>query len=264
MSIPVYPRNIKWRSELKSYLHTINSGIVFSFLSRNCEQVHTFTSCKDYLHDMVFAQINQWSGSWCNYTVGNSPEISTRQMRMISTNTSDRALPEKAENALGFLHDMEKKFGVKTLSRLYRAKNPPDCYLPVGAFIFIGDPIWMSCGPMISLYALGIRLGYGTKPGDEVEEVMQAVADRTRDPYSRSDISICQAAIHGVRRLIAEKPKAIFKRDLKDNYPSGNTNGNTHSPFGIAGFSIGSPKQSFNLNSWYPDDWKAPKIVNVW
>lgn len=263
MSLSVYPRKIQWQDGMNYAGRHRNLGLAFAFISAKCEQVAAFTSCRDYLHDMMFAQVNEWEAcAYTDYVVGKSPKISVTQLRIavVNTNAGANNFSLCIDRALRFVHKIEDSLGIKNRSKAYMIKNPPNSIAPSDAFLYTADSTWMLSGPMLSLYTLALRVGFGAIENAPFEDTLKGVASGRHRPYDYRDSSIVKTAIPGIERIKQEGVKKIFFTDPRANYPT-NARGNTHSSYGIAGFSSGGPRTC--SASWYPKNWTAPVNYDV-
>ena len=50
---------IKWLTSFRHLIQAYNSGLEYAFISKDMKQCHPFVLCKDFLHDIVHANLNK-------------------------------------------------------------------------------------------------------------------------------------------------------------------------------------------------------------
>lgn len=260
--LPVYRCPIKWRTELRYEGRQRQIGLAYAFISAKNEQVAAFSTCRDYLHDMVFSQIHKKKDCWYEmYKNGEQPIISLTQLRLAVVNTDDPSFGDRVERALRFIHKIEDVLKIKQKARAYEVKNHPRAFGSHKTFLYVGCKDWMLSGPMTSLFTLGTRIGFDAIDDAPYEQTFEEIISGDRPTYTGFDTNITKTAYHGIKRLVAEGFKNVFYTDVRANYPkdvAGTTA--THSAFGIAGFAAGAAKQ--HIDFWYHDGWVEPPYTS--
>lgn len=251
MCLAVYPHHVKWLPGVESLSKYRTNGLVFSFLSETHEQVAPFTTCRDYLHDIVFATINKWSRCYYESYETFMPKPSMSKIRIIVTNTSNSQTPCLTAKALKFINKIEDALSFETKSTLFKVPNCPIAFSDVGVFVYTGDADWMLSPSLISLYALAIRVGFSAIDDEPFDKTIKDIIKGDLQPFFYADRDICDYSYSGIQRLIKEGYRNVFGSNIEKNYPS-SACGATHSNFGIAEMSKASPKGY--VPHWYNQD----------
>lgn len=106
--------------------------------------------------------------------------------------------------------------------------------------VFEGSGVWMNSPPLISLYALLIRIGLTHTPGSDVATTIKGVIKGTHK-CSLSDVQQLKSATNGIDKLVTKGYRKFFFIDPAKNFPS-KSEGLMHSS-GIVGFSLESTKR---------------------
>ena len=233
-----YKRYIIWKKSPKAAILQIYSkGMEFALVSQDYKQCNPFVWCKDFLQDIVFASLQK---KWINiydfqYSPYIDPEPCLDKIRLLIANANDSNLRDKIPNILDILHQVEDKLEIKH-SLVRECWLPPKNYKKSGVWMFEGSKRWIKSPPMLSLYALLIRVGCVHEIGVRYEKTFANIIAGVQKPYQKKDSLWLKHAMMGIEKVIRIGDRKIFHRDIKDNYPNLDIDV-IHNQLGIAGFS---------------------------
>jgi len=244
---------VKWFEGSQPLTQALSSGLEFCFLSEDNRQISPFAYCKDYLQDAIQGHLLKKRRSIYGFTYDPKidPPICLNNTRILVANSTDSALGSKIPNCLDFLHQIEKKLRlVKTV--VSECQSPPLKYIRSGVWLFKGSCRWMKSPPMISLYTLLIRLGFGHKIGTPYQEMIDGVISGKIPAYQFVDSGRLLHAKNGIDRILKIGDQKIFGRKIENNYPRKIRIGTMHNHLGIIGFSTGESKN--HIPVWHKDE----------
>jgi hypothetical protein len=236
-------KTVQWYKGSQSLRQALSSGIEFSFASGDNKQISPFAYCKDYLQDAVQGHI--WNKKRTIYGFTYDPKkhgpVYLRKTKLLVANSSDGRLRDKIPNCLEFLNQIESELKIsKTI--VFECENPPNCYIRGGVWLFEGSCRWLKSPPMLSLYTLLIRLGFGHEVGKPFMDTINGIINGDIMPYQTVDSSRLSQAKQGLDRILREGDRKIFSRKIQDNYPQHIRINTMHNHLGIIGFSQGVTK----------------------
>lgn len=230
-----------------------STGFQLAFASPDLEQCHDWVLCKDFLTDVVWAQLNQSSASiyGFRYQYKNNPVISIDPVLMLARNkqVKNGIFDKCIVNSTKFMNMLETKLKFTLCkSEKVEFKIEESSY---SVWMFTLDPRWLHAPPMVSLLSLMMRVGchYNgsgylasalrkfkksviarrdglTKDSDnELEKIEDFKALYNDANYLRKS--------YALRTLIIQKGISIFKPEMKDNYPSNVDIHTIHNNWGI-------------------------------
>ena len=234
---------IKWCDDSLYLREGVKTGIEMSFVSPDNQQCTPFFHCKDYLQDAIFNYIHssekEINGFKYNPLV--NPPLSMDKTKILFTNSQDFDLSLRIPACLDFLNQFEKEIKTQK-TKVFRCSFPARKYLRSGVWLFEGSCRWMKSPPMISLYALMIRLGMNHKEGTRYWDTIYDVIDCKIQPIQDVDTFRIRQSRLGIERIIDEGDRNIFYRDIKDNYPIDFPISAIHNKLGIVSFSQDTSK----------------------
>jgi hypothetical protein len=143
-------------------------------------------------------------------------------------------------NCLYFLNQIEDELGIKnTVARCAKSHKR---YPKEGVWLFIGSKRWMKSPPMISLFALLIRVGFSHRIGENFRNTIYDICENERDTYSKVDKFRLRTAKCGINRILMYGDRKIFHRNIKDNFPNSIDIHYMHNKMGISGYSTNATK----------------------
>ena len=126
------------------------------------------------------------------------------------------------------------------------------------AWLVLGDKRWMVAPPMISLYALMIRIGYYHNAGGSSTRTLEMMRDGEigagrniddwDDDQSDNDASYLTQAWKGLQVILKHGPK-VFHEDINENYPAELAAGGFHDGYGVVNFAKRRPEK--RMPFWY-------------
>lgn len=236
---------VEWyNDEEMSLRQAVTNGIEFSFLSKNNKQVSPFAYCKDYLQDVVHGFLTNKKKSIYGFTYDPKKHqpISITTTKLLVTNFQDPYFSSKIPNCLDFLNQIELELKMTKTSAL-KADEPPMRYTRCGVWIFQGSRRWLKSPPMISLYTLLIRIGFGHTIGTPFKDTIAEILADKKTPYQPVDRWRLSEAMDGINAILTAGDRKIFHRKIQDNYPDKIAVKIMHDNLGIVGFSCGSTKK---------------------
>jgi len=234
---------IGWLSYKNGLSQVYNSGLEYSFVSKDNKQCCPFVYCKDFLQDALMAVHHQCPVNiyGFEYIAQSCEPICSEKTRIAITNAKDSKFSEKIPAMLHFLRQVERKLKLIRTTSL-RVNNPPSKYAKCGVFLLEGSSRWMLSPPMISMYSLLIRIGFVHTIGDSYEKTIENVAKGTVNPYQSNDKVQIEKAKSGIEKILKYGYAKLFWKDIVKNYPKVNTS-SMHNYFGIMAFS--EPKNPY-------------------
>ena len=148
-------KKIKWYesgNRNSNILQLYKKGLEFSFVSQNYEQCHNFILCKDFLHDVVYSNINNIPINIFNFSYNpfRDPKICLQELRLLVRNDNDSQFEEKISNSVNFIAEIESVLGMKK-SKIRKCTN--------NTWLIRASKRWLKAPPMISLFVLLMRIG---------------------------------------------------------------------------------------------------------
>ena len=253
----IEPIEIKW-NQYKSELNQIyDRGMEYCFVSENNVQACPFVRCKDFLQDTILSKHTNKPVSIYGFAYDPKKDapIPTEKTRLAVVNKSDKKFSDKIPAILDLLNQIEIKLHlIKTIA--IPAKTLPKGYSC--AFILEGSSRWMLSPPMLSLYALLIRVGGTHKVGDEYNKTFKKLIGNKVNSYQRDDATLLKSAQKGIDRIIKYGYAKLFFKEPSKNYPDVNVS-YMHNYFGICGYSSETTKQF--IKYWHRDPDKPKSEV---
>lgn len=251
MGVLMKLKKIKWYDGKKQNLNqAVTSGVEFAFASPKDEQVSPFAYCKDYLQDSVQGFIHQKKKVIYGFSYNPKvhAELSLKKTKLLVTNSSDFEFSNKIRNCLNFLNQIEVDLKIKR-TEATRCFNPPLQYIRPGVWLFEGSARWIKSPPMLSMYTLLIRLGFGVKLDTNYKDALNAILKGTEKAYQGHDFYRLKDAMQGINRIIAKGDRKIFGNKIEKNYPDSIPVSTMHNDCGIIGFAHESTKHY--VPNWY-------------
>ena len=246
-------KNIEWYNGPGQNLRqAISSGIEFAFASPDNKQVSPFAYCKDYLQDAVQGFLYQKKKTIYGFTydpVLHHP-ICLKKTRLLVTNEKDHQFSSKVPNCIDFLNQIEKDLLI-TKTVAHRCKNPPNKYIRPGIWLFDGSRRWLKSPPMLSMYTLLIRLGFGHPLGSSARETLDKIAAGELKAYQTVDSLRLREAKVGIDFILKKGDRKIFDRNIENNYPKTMRVNTMHNSLGIIGFANERTKKL--VPSWHKE-----------
>jgi hypothetical protein len=237
-------RQITWFNGTQLLRQALSSGIEFSFASPDNQQVSPFAFCKDYLQDAVQGFIHNKKKTIFGFTYDPKEHaaISLKKTKLLVTNSKDIYFGSKIRNCLDFINQIESDLKIsKTTAAL--CANPPKQYIRCGVWLFEGSPRWVKSPPMLSMYTLLIRLGFGSTIGTPYRETIDKILSGELAAYQSVDKMRLKEALKGINRILDLGDRKIFDNKIEKNYPKSVRVNTMHNTCGIIGFSAEKTKK---------------------
>ncbi len=244
-------KNIQWYvGDQQNLLQAFSSGVEFSFASPNDIQVSPFAYCKDYLQDAVHGFLTKKTSTIFGFTYDPKKHepIALNKTKLLVTNSIDFEFSNKIVNCLDFLNQIEKHLKIRK-TKAEECDNVPLQYLRSGIWLFEGSKRWINSPPMLSLYTLLIRLGFGHTIGTPFEKTIDGICSGAIKPYQKIDVGRLKKCKSGIKKILRLGDREIFDSKIKNNYPRTVLTRTMHNTMGIVGFSSGRTKSY--VPSWH-------------
>ena len=238
-----HKKKVQWFKGHQGLQQAISSGLEYAFVSEDYKQCCPFVLCKDFLHDAVYNRVHNTKksiyGYHCSLKEGH-PLVDLNKMRMMLANSSDRKMRDKIPNCLDFMHQVEKELKMSlTVAREVAVPIPK--YSAGGVWLFESSKRWLSAPPMVSLYALLVRVGFSHHIGTEFRDTIAKIISYEIKPYQYEDRGRLIGSKDAINYILKNGDRKIFYSDIKLNYPRVRI-GVLHNDMGIMGFARGSTK----------------------
>lgn len=243
-------KKIEWLEEKQKLIQAMSGGIEIAFASRTNKQVSPFAFCKDYLQDAIQGFLNKEKRQIYGFTYDPKVHepIYLRKTKLLVTNSSDNEFGSKIPNCLNFLNRVENHLFISP-TKISICEEPPLQYIRPGVYLFEGSGRWLNSPPMISLYTLFIRLGFGYTSDVTFQKFLEELVAEKREAYQKIDRRRLMEAIKGINRILDRGDRNIFHNDIRLNYPAEIKTTTMHNTLGICGFSNNKTKKLFP--SWH-------------
>lgn len=230
---------IEWLKISQSLNEGVSSGMEFAWCNKALQQCCVFVHCKDYLQDAVQGHFTKEARSCYGFTYKpeEHPKMSMDRTRMLISNPKDPDLRKKIPNILDFINGIEKKLGlIKSTAR--EVSNPVNKHKRPGCFLIRSSARWMAASPMVSLYALLLRVGPNHVIGTKFDKALENFKEGKWTPPRAGDSNYLKSAEAGINRILEHGHRKPFYKETKRNYPADIPVYSMHG-FGIVGFSSG-------------------------
>ena len=234
-----YYRYIDWKpvSASAKILQIYSKGLEYALVSDDYKQCHPFVWCKDFLHDAIYATINnKWVEIYkFRFDPSKDPLPCMSKIRLLLTNSKDKKFAEKIPAVLDFINQIEERLKIKkTIVR--KCWLPPESYRKAGVFMFEGSRRWIQAPPMLSLYSLLLRVGFCHTAGDSFEKTLEGIKSGKIKPYQKKDGHWFKNTEPAFEKILRLGDRKIFDRNMQLNYPSNLDVDSIHNKLGIIGF----------------------------
>ena len=230
---------IEWLDLSQSLSEGVSSGMEFAWCNKSLQQCNVFVHCKDYLQDAVQCHFIGEARSCYGFSYDPKlhPKLSMDRTRILISNPKDPDFRKKIANVIDFMNGIEKKLGlIKSTAK--EVSNPIKTHMRPGCFLIRSSSRWMAASPMVSLYALLLRIGPNHKIGTKfVESLENFKSGKCKTPRS-GDTSYLKSAESGISRILKHGHRKPFYKESKRNFPSKIQIYQMHS-LGIVGYSSG-------------------------
>lgn len=230
-------KKINWLESKRKLNQAINSGVEFAFVTPKGDQITPFAFCKDYLQDAIQAKVLKKTRSIYGFSYNPKIDypISFKSTDLLITNSKDFDLKLRVNNCLDFIHQAEDILKIKK-TVVFKCENPPLKYSRSDVFYFKGSNRWIKSAPMISMYTLLIRVGFGHILGDNIHETIRKIIDKEQAAYQSVDPYKLKCALPGIDYIFKKGDINIFGKRISDNYPESIKVSMMHNRFGIINF----------------------------
>lgn len=233
-------QKISWNiQKTNKVLQLYNKGLEYCLLSEKYEQCHQFVWCKDYLHDVVYSTVNKTPIEIFNFYFDPKKNKipATKKIKICVADNKSKYLYEKFSNCINFLNKIETKLKMKK-SKCFLCKNPPVNFKDGSVLIIEGDRRWLSSPPMISLYAMLIRIGFCHNKINSYNKTFQKIIEKKIKLYQPRDTYNFKSSFNGIKTILENNDQNIFFKNWKYNYPIDVDILRVHNYLGISNFSL--------------------------
>jgi hypothetical protein len=246
----------KWFTKHYTLAQTFDTGIQYAFLSADNEQCFPLVTCKEFLIDAVHALIHNKPTFLYGFTysIANNPPICLDPCRLLLSTNSKKNKATFYEDAVrlkSFLNLLEQKMGCENESEIEVVENhPPLPYIKQPMVLLTSPALWMLSPPMLSLFALLIRVGFYYNGKETAWGHCQKVRDKKIITDHPRNGEYLKSAWKTIMDLVESGGMCRFKPDMKDNWPLFAQQWQLHEWSGIVSLAKGTTK---NLcPQWYP------------
>jgi len=202
-----------------------SSGCEFAFMSKVkgiYTQVCTFVHCKDFLHDAVWAWVNQTNWSIFGFTYNSSKHLPIDKdncvfaLRNSTFNGKDEEFHSNLEGCREFLNGFELEAGFEA-SQIFKVKHPKS----IPCWLIIGDKRWQHAPPLVGLYTLLIRVGITHEVGASYKDTLKNCKNRlnTLTPGAgKNDWGYIRDSWKGIEAVLKHGTNC-FHSKMENNYP---------------------------------------------
>lgn len=239
-------KKIEWYTTKTTLYQVYRNGLEYAFVSKDNKQVCPFVYCKDFLQDAVQGCLHKIKRKIYGFTYDPDKHYSLymKQTRLLVTCAKDSQFRRKIVCCLDFINQIERQLKLKSTVAT-ECVSPPPQYAVSGIWLLEGSHRWMISPPMISMYALLLRIGFVHVVGQNYEDTIEKVVNKDVTPYQNKDRRQLIDAIPGIRRILRYGDRKIFHKDMKANYPAKVSVGVMHNHLGIIRFSQKETKSLF-------------------
>ncbi len=182
-------------------------------------QAHSFARCKDFLNDIVYAEINNKPIEI--YSLTFDPKVGkilqSGKIRMLVRNeatTDSKVFEENNKKTLSLLHIVEAEMGLS--KSVLRKVADSDKH-----FVFESDANWAHSTVMLSLYSIILRAGKNFDPKFKTplaffESLKGKAGEGHDEQYVKAGLE------SGYLKFILEKGRRVFGDNIKNNFSFGN------------------------------------------
>lgn len=226
-----------------------NSGVEFSFISKDRKQCCPFVIDENFLNDAMMSLLHNRpiAIQGFKYSMQDNEPIDITSTRLAIANANDPNFSQNISTALTFISQIERRFRL-IRSKKRPVKNPPESHPNV--VIIESSSRWSVSPPMLSAYILLLRIGLVHEAGKPYKETIDKVANGEIAPYQVDDDKKIRESKEGLERIIKYGYPKIFYKNPAQNYPFINTS-TMHYFMGIGPFANGLPKEV--VKYWFRD-----------
>lgn len=232
-------KKIIWEAGFRNiYLsQAISSGVEFCMVSDDDHQASPFMYCKDYIQDAYQGKVLKKARNiyGFSYDPESPQQPSNHVFKLCVTNSSDPEMAQKIPNLMDFIHQIESHLKIEPKTTVQQCEDVVGKYVKCGIWYIEGSKRWMNSPPMISLYTLFIRIGFGHTIGQEFQKTLDDIIANKKLAYQRQDCSRLCNAKTGIDKILKYGDQKIFYKDMKKNFPDVDTS-TMHNNMGICGF----------------------------
>ena len=243
-----HKKSIEWHPKADKIIQIPKEGLEYAFVSEDNRQINQLIWCKDFLQDVVFASLNRTAVSIYNfnYDPAIDPPLCLKKTRVVLVNWKDDEFRQRVLACLDLLHQIESVLKMQR-TVVQECIEPPLIYQRSGAFILNSSNRWMIAPPMISFYALLLRVGMVHKVGDTYQQTFDNVRNGVTKPYFyERDQDYLRDAQKGIGLILRHTDKKLFHSDIRKNYLSNVPVNTMHNYCGIVAYSKDQTK------TWFP------------
>lgn len=251
------PIQIEWLKKKPALCQAYETGLEYSFIDGNNNQVCCFVTCKDFLQDAITAMYHKKKIEiyGFKYDAAKDRPVYADKTRIAIANSQDKKFSDKIPAMIDLVNQVERKLHLIRTTATAVA-NPPKKYEKCGVFVLDSSSRWMLSPPMLSLYTLLIRVGFVHKIGDDYSKTFKRLVNHKIEPYQESDAEQLSAAQSGIERILKYGYAKLFYKDPERNFPDVPIE-SMHNYYGIVSYATGQTKS--RMKYWHRDPDKKPK-----
>lgn len=242
---------VEWFAGKMDVLQQHWSGLEYCLLSEDNKQCYPLLYCKEFILDAVWSTLygQKVELYGFNFNPRTMPLAYLKETRLLLRNKSDSEFDKNAAMSIKFLNLLERQLGFQK-SKLYDVA--PSTKHPV--FAVVADAKWMHAPPLLSLYALLLRVGMGYESGTAWKYLESVRAGICR-PICRSDSRYLLKSLATIKEVVATKCSR-FLPTMEENWPENVREWDIHENCGIVSLAEGDNGWSALkriMPQWYPN-----------
>lgn len=188
-------------------------GVCMALLAENGHPVYSIGACKEYVLDYTLAAVHKGGSIYCTKN-----HACLKEVRLAVYGLGDLVLC-----SLDLLNRFENALDIPP-TQVYRTSVP-------NLVVFRGDKRWMMAPPLLSLYALLVRVGRSHQLGKTLKEALDSFWEAQIPPPSavydakywekNTDRQYMKQAKVGIECILRHGDRAVFGEDMKENWEPG-------------------------------------------
>lgn len=168
----------EWAGNTSNIGQDYSEGLEYAFVSSKGEMCHPFIYCKDFLHDIIYAQVNKSKlsifGFQHNPEVDPAPDMRRLRLLLRHVNAQDvkarlakaEALCNSMEAELGLPKTNVKHIGKMILDRGKDWSGEEGMAIEAPLFLCTASNVWLKAPSLLSFYTFCLRAASAYEGGD--------------------------------------------------------------------------------------------------
>lgn len=218
-----YPSvSIRWVHYNYGFSQVHSSGIQFSPVSNNRINASNLFFCKDYLQDIIFAEL--FEKTVTQYGLNHIPRKEIpfnvrKNGRILMGDSTNKTFYNNIPNILSFINAIEEKMNISK-TKAFEISSAPKEHASGGVFLFVFSKVWMKSAQLISLYSLLLRVGISYDQSIGIDNFINLFRGKTNQKTTRpEDARYLCSSIPLLDALMVEGGYLkYFSKNIKENF----------------------------------------------